>query len=179
MPLIVEDGTGLPDADSYVSVTDCEAYATARGMTFSASPADDAEAALRRATAWVDGSFRARFPGRRRNGRGQALEWPRIGAEDQEGNAIADNEIPVEIVQATCEAAIRELAAPGALSPDVVMAQTLKSASVDGAVSVTYAGGGGVDGQRPIATVIDDILSSLIGSRAKSGAAVFGQAARA
>ena len=177
--LTVEDGTGLPGADSYVSVTDCEAYATARGMTFSASPIDDAEAALRRATAWVDGSFRARFPGRRRNGRGQALEWPRVSATDAEGNAIADDEIPVEIVHATCEAAVRELATPGALSPDVVMAQTLKAASVDGAVSVTYAGGGGVDGQRPIATVIDDILSSLIGARAKSGAAVFGQAARA
>ena len=180
MALEVEDGTGKSNAESYSSVADCTAYAVARGLSFSASPEEDAEAALRRATAWLDGTYRARFTGQRSNGRDQALQWPRTDATDAEGNDIASDEIPVEIVQATCEAAVRELATPGALSPDVVPGQVIASAAVTGAVSVTYAGGGlGVDGQRTVATVIDDILSSLIGARAKSGAAVFGEAARA
>lgn len=31
MPLIVEDGTGLPDAEAYISVADADAYHDARG----------------------------------------------------------------------------------------------------------------------------------------------------
>ena len=33
MALVVEDGTGLPDAESYVSVADCKSYLDARGRT--------------------------------------------------------------------------------------------------------------------------------------------------
>jgi hypothetical protein len=37
--LIVEDGTGLPNASSYVSAADIRAYATARGVTLAANDA--------------------------------------------------------------------------------------------------------------------------------------------
>lgn len=120
MSLIVEDGTGLPDADSYVSVEDAQSYADQRGLSFDASPEDVLEAALRRATVWIDGNYRTRFSGARKNGRNQALQWPRIGATDAEGDDIASDEVPVEIVSATVEAAVRELAAPNSLSPDYV-----------------------------------------------------------
>lgn len=165
MPLVVEDGSVVDGAESYVSVIDAAAYAESRGLAFQPSPEASAEAALRRATTWLDATYRSRFTGRRRNGRAQSLEWPRIDAEDAEGNAISDEEVPVEIVHACCEAAVRELANPGALSPDVTLGRVMKSASVDGAVSVEFMAVGGVEGQRPIASVIDDILGSLIGQR--------------
>lgn len=178
MALIVESGDGLPDAESYVSVSDAAIYAAAHGLPFLVgSPESDAEAALRRATTWLDANYRQRFSGRRRNGRGQALEWPRVGASDAEDNEIADDEVPDEIVKACIEAAIRELATPGALSPDVTPNSVIASASVSGAVSVTYASGKGVDGQRPVSTVIDDILGSLIGAR--PGSATVGFVSRA
>lgn len=176
MALIVEDGSGKSDAESYVSVSDCVSYAAARGLTFPADPAANAEAALRRGTAWLDATYRANFTGRRKKGRAQALEWPRTGAIDITGEEIADGEIPQEIVQACCEAAIREMAAPGSLSPDVTPGKIKKSAQV-GDIAVEYAvGAGSALEQRPIVSVIDDILGSLISI--SRGAALFGRAER-
>lgn len=176
MPLIVEDGSGRPDAESYVSASDCASYAAAHGLTFPAEPGANAEAALRRGTSWLDGTYRGPFPGRRKNGRAQALEWPRTGAVDITGEEIADGEIPQEIVQACCQAAIRELAAPGSLSPDVTPGKIKKSAKV-GDIAVEYAIGAGTAlEQRPIVSVIDDILGSLLSI--SRGAALFGRAER-
>jgi hypothetical protein len=164
MTLIVENGSGLANAESYVSVNDAAAYAAARGLTFPASPAAKAEQALRRATAWLDGRYRSRFLGQRKNGRDQALEWPRINACDRDGNELAPGEIPVEIVNATIEAAVREMASPGGLSPDVTPGKVKKRAKVD-TIEVEYAVGTGTAyDQRPVVGVIDGILSSLLGS---------------
>lgn len=163
--------------DTYASVVECMAYADSRGLSFDSGA--DAETALRRATTWIDGQYGARFSGSKTDGRAQALQWPRTGATDAGGFAIPAEEIPVEIVQATCEAAIRELAEPGALSPDVTPGKVIAAASVSGAVSVQYAAGGGIDGQRPVATTVEDILVGLIGSRPKSDAALIGSQARA
>lgn len=165
MALVVETGEGLANAESYASIADIAAYATARGLTFAITGGTneaDAEAAARRATVWLDASFRARFPGRKANGRGQALEWPRIDACDASGEAIASDEVPAEIINALCEAAIREKAIPGGLSPDVTPGQIAKREKVEGAVEIEYFGTGKADDQRPVATVIGDILGSLL-----------------
>lgn len=179
MTLTVEDGSGLAAADSYVSVSDCAAYADARGLSFAESPAADAEAALRRATAWIDGAYMGRWPGERVNGRDQALQWPRQYAYDQSDALIDSDSVPVEVVNATCEAAIRELATPNTLTPDVTPNDLIRSASVTGAVSVTYAGNVSVDGAIPALTSIDNLLSNIVGQRRKSGQAVSAKVARA
>lgn len=163
--LIVEDGTGKADAESYAAIETISAYAVARGLTFvitGGTNVADAEAAARRGTVWLDATFRARFPGRKANGRQQALEWPRVGACDASGEAIASDEVPVEIINALCEAAIREKAAPGSLSPDVTPGGVAKRERIEGAVEVEYFRAGGVADQRPVATVIGDILGSLL-----------------
>lgn len=179
MALVVEDGTGKADADSYVSLADANAYAVAHGLTFPIAGADvtPAEQALRRATVWIDATYRGRFSGYRKNRRNQALEWPRVGAMDAlyPPNLIKPDVVPVEIVQATIEAAVREKAAPGALSPDITPGKIIGEVSVDGAVSVKYAAPGGVQDQRPVATVIDGILASLLGDRASN---LFGSTVR-
>lgn len=166
MSVTVEDGTGIADANSYISGVDCAAYAAARGLSFT----DDAtgDAALIRGTTWLDAAYREYWPGVPTNGRDQGLQWPRKMADgskvtDANGNQIADNSIPIEIKDACCEAAIREQANPGSLSPDVTPGKTITKAEVYEAVTVTYANSTGVAGQRPVSTVIDDILASLIG----------------
>lgn len=77
MALVVEDGTGLVNADSYVSIAAADAYHTSVGTTAWAAAADPAkEIALRKATQYVDAHY---------NFRGdvysatQALSWPRVG----------------------------------------------------------------------------------------------------
>ena len=160
MSLNVETGTGAGNSDAYVSVEDCAAYATARGLTFPTSPVGPAEAAIIRATAAIDAMYRARFPGQRLNGRAQALEFPRKYASDAEGNPIAEDEIPQEIINATCEAAVRELATPNSMLPDIERGGGIRSLKA-GSVAIEYAGNASA---RTTFTAIDGILSGLLGT---------------
>lgn len=160
MALVIEDGTGKSNSESYVSVADTQAYAELRGLEFDASD-EDAEAALRRATTWIDARYRSGFSGYRVNRRNQSLEWPRHDAYDAADNYVTYNTVPREIVQATEEAAIRELVEPGSLSPDLVTGETMKRVKV-GPIEIDYASSSDAYDNRPISTVIDDILSSLL-----------------
>ena len=75
MPLTVEDGTGLALADSYASRSDADAYHAARGnAAWAAASSDARDAALRKATQYLD--TRYRWVGNRST-LTQALEWPR------------------------------------------------------------------------------------------------------
>ena len=88
MALVVEDGTGLSNADSYQSLTDADLYATNYGLTawsaLTASPGVDdtqKEIALRNATLNIDIS--RIYIGEKLND-DQSLEFPRI-PEDEIG----------------------------------------------------------------------------------------------
>lgn len=161
---------GSASADSYASLAAALAYHAAVGNTVWASSTDALrEPALRRATAWVDGTFRVRWPGFPFYGRVQALDWPRVGVADPHGYVVDYLTVPVEIVNATCEAALRELVTPGSLAPDYVEAEQVATATA-GPVSVTFKGTGrsgmstgGVGSVVPILTVVDGILSRLLG----------------
>lgn len=176
MALTVETGEGLAAAESYNSLAEIAAYAAARGLTFAISPEEPAEQAARRATTWLDAIYRPMWPGRKRMLRAQALEWPRVDATDINCDAIDYASVPAEVKAAHCEAAIREKASPGSLSPDFVAANQVTSEKV-GPIAVTYSDRAmTAEDSRPIATVIDDILSGLIGRR---GPVLFGAAGRA
>lgn len=180
MALVIEDGSGKADADSYVSLADASTIATALGLTFAISGADEAlaEQALRRASLWMDATYRAYLGGWRTKYRAQAFEFPRSGMWDAGAmpQIIAADEIPVEWKKATVIAAVREKASPGTLSPDVAPGKVKKSATV-GDISVEYAiGSGSVTDQRSVVTMIDDVLGSLLAIN--RGAVLFGKAVR-
>lgn len=142
------------------------AYATARGLTtVGAATESDRDTARLRASEFIDGRWGNSFIGYRAGGRDQVRAWPRSFATDAEGWTIQADEVPDEIERATYEAAIRELATPGSLTPDITNAErvTARSESVGSiSESVTYAEGGGVEAQRPILTILDQILARLI-----------------
>lgn len=166
MTLVVEDGSGLAGANSYISVADFEAYCDSRAITLAAG---DEDAALVRATQFVDGEYRLRFPGTRLNGRAQALEWPRKDAVDVFSEDIEEDEIPVEIKNATCEAAVRELADPGSLSPDLERGGKIKELAA-GSVEIVYADGAPAE---TIFSIIDKALSGIIGKRSNTSSSFF------
>ncbi len=178
MALIVEDGTGKPDAESYISVADAGVYAAARGLTFPVSTAPEitaAEQALRRATEFIDQRYGTRFVGQWAVA-DQALAWPRSYAYYR-SEALADDAVPPQVKAATVQAAVRELASPGSLTPDVTTGTIKKRVRVEGAVEVEYAvGAGGVASQTPIVSIIDQILAPLLAmvSSPYSGIAVRG-----
>lgn len=91
MTLIIEDGTGKLDAESYASAEDLAMYAVKFGAVI---PADVVaqEALLRRAALAMDGKT---WKGRKTDS-DQALAWPRRGVElDQQ--IKPDNYLPARI----------------------------------------------------------------------------------
>ncbi len=124
MAFVVEDGTGLPNATSYVSTTEFDAYWTDRGNTDAVAAASgDKQIALILATDWVDLKFRWRGtikeadPGIAE----QALEWPREGVTDIHTLREVDSDsVPVKIKNATIEAAAVALTAD--IFPNVLKA---------------------------------------------------------
>lgn len=160
MALIVEDGTGLANAESYISVAAFKAYCDAHGLSYADKTDTQIEQALRRATQWIDATYSVRFNGNRINS-DQALMWPMSGLVDRSGYAIANDAVPRQIVSATAEAGARELATPQSLSPDIVPGEIVKREKFD-KVEFEYAiGSGGASVMAPELMVIDGILAAL------------------
>lgn len=78
MSLIVEDGTGLATAESYISVADADTYHSNRGNTdWAALTTTVKEQLLRKATDYMVAVYRLRWDGYRYVNT-QSLDWPRI-----------------------------------------------------------------------------------------------------
>lgn len=194
MAIVVEDGSGFADSETYISVEEATAYHAERGHAdWIAATIEEQEAALRRATEWLDATYRGKFIGYRTKARAQALEWPRSGASyvdpvngpspygwlNNTGlwTTIASNAIPIELKRAEAEAALRELVQPGILYPDIVPGKIVKSVAISGSVSVTFADGTPL-GQRTIITAIAAILGPLLDSTVAPGGPMFGTSER-
>jgi hypothetical protein len=139
MTLIVEDGTALATAESYVSVADASTILTARGsdqwMTMTTT---QMEQALRRATAFMVGRYRLRWLGTRMT-MTQALDWPRslVPMRDVPFTTYLLNTIVPQDVKTAC-ALLALRAASGPLLAD--QSQRKHSVTV-GPISTVYAEG--------------------------------------
>ncbi len=170
--LIVEDGSVVSDANAYVFLDDCIEYCALRGLEFGISPSGDSDAAIVRATAAIDAKYRGRWPGYKVAGRAQVLEWPRQAAYDNEGNLIPGDEVPHEVRDATCEAAVREFATPGSMMPDLARGGGIKRLKAD-TVEIEYAANAMA---QTAFTLIDGMLSGILSTG--SGGGLFGSAVR-
>lgn len=95
---------GSATAEAYISVTDADAYHSARGHTaWAALETPVKEQALRIGAAYLDGQYT--FKGRRTDEE-QAMAWPREGVQDNDGYSVDDDVIPVKVKYANAEAAL-------------------------------------------------------------------------
>jgi hypothetical protein len=103
--VVVEDGTVVEDANSYIDVAFAEAYLEANIHVFPTweDLDDDSKAALVVwATRYLD--QRAAWKGYKTT-ETSALRWPRTGVYNRDGILIDPNEIPEQLKQATAEMA--------------------------------------------------------------------------
>lgn len=114
MTLITEDGNGLTTAESYITVADADARHTALGNTAWTGTDAVKEAALRRATAFMEQRYRSRWKGTRMS-RDQALSWPRYGAT-VDGWDVSSIIVPADVANACADLALRALSDD--LNPD-------------------------------------------------------------
>ena len=150
-------------ANSYASLVQAAAYHTARGNSTWTGTDALKEAALIRATQWLDGRYGPRWPGIRWKLRLQALDWPRVYVQDRDGSLVDGITVPVEVINATCEAALRELVSPGSLSPDVTPGTAKVLTEVKGIKWTPLRASAGVNDMTLTITAVDRALAPLIG----------------
>jgi len=129
MPLIVENGSNIPNANSYETLIYFDNYHENAGTLSWTSNSDDTakENAVIRATSRLETAYN--WTGMRTNGRSQSLTWPRTNVADCEGIQIGTTEIPIEVKKAVAELAVLEL-----LSPSYQTAATAAAATAAGEV---------------------------------------------
>ena len=160
MAIIVEVGTGAADSEVLCSIALADTYHAARGnIAWTALALLDKEAALRRGYAYMQQTYRMRWAGYRVN-QTQALDWPRQEVPRNDifgglgGNYYPSTAIPVEVMQAQAELALKSVA--GALLADVD--PPVASESV-GPISVSYFQGGTKSKTYP---AIDQLLAPFL-----------------
>lgn len=101
---IVEDGTGLETATSYLSVEDLKQYFEDFGYSYGTATDDNIKTYLNKSSKVLDSMFLEDFL---KNGyrveSDQGLEWPRYSAVYVDGNIIDSDIVPPEIENATAE----------------------------------------------------------------------------
>jgi len=129
MALIVEDGSGMATAESYISVSAADDYLNKRNRdaTWTTYSPEQKEGYLRAATEYLDAmcSWRGSVANE-----DQALGWPRFDACDKWDRLIANNVVPQLVKVATVE-----IASQGAIAQ--TGEQMIRSETV-GPISVTY-----------------------------------------
>lgn len=134
MTLIVEDGSIVTGANTYVTDAEYVAYAEARGKTIGAD-ATTREQELIKAVDYLE-NYRDEFKGLKVE-RDQPLQWPRYSVW-LDSFQLNSNEIPIELKKAQMELAVLSN------STDLTPSGTLENVSSQsiGDLSISYFSGG-------------------------------------
>lgn len=118
MAFLVDTGSGDAGSNAYVSVAYVGTHHTDRNNTaWNDFTTPEKEAAIIRASDYIDKRFGRRFRGLRKT-KEQGLEWPRLDAFDDDGYLLSGaDDIPRQVEKAAAEYALRA-AICGTLAPD-------------------------------------------------------------
>jgi len=159
MTLVVENGTGLANAESYISVADATTFHEAQGeLGWGELYLEVMEQSLRRATAYMVGVYRLRWLGYPTSDT-QALDWPRQQVCPRgaiPGSVLSNDTIPVSVKNACASLAWR------AANADLLADYGRLTASESiGPISVSYAPGSSPVQKYP---AVDNMLRSYLRS---------------
>jgi len=163
--LIVEDGTIVANANALVDWDYAENYHYLRGNSAWADGAVIAkQQAIIRGTQALCVAYRDRFSGEQVEYGVQALEFPRAEIYINDIEQPSDS-IPDAIKQAVCELALRELANPNGVLPDMERGGDIKSVKAD-TVSIEF-----MDKASSFTTIpfVDKLLTNYISGSFASG----------
>ena len=172
---IVEDGSGVIGAESYVTVAEADAYHVKMGNAGWPQPESGAdgsvqarkEAALRKAAVFLDAYVLHKANGEKKNP-GQGLLFPRTGAVDYSGSPVDGNSVPAFYLKAQCEVAL--LAISGVrLTVEEAAGPLLKRTKTDVLEKEWFEGG---YGKKPVFGWLDSLLSGLFGPAVSGGTRV-------
>lgn len=171
----------------YGNIADAATYHAARNNTAWAANPDAAQqnAALLVASEYLDETFRDWFTGQKVGLRAQEREWPRNGGLARNTGSwayydtIPNDQIPIEVLNATYEAALRQLLSPGSLAVDFTLGGSFKSVTIDGALTVEYiTATGTADAQVDIPIIGRIMYPLLIGPAGAPGSTLSSRSVR-
>ena len=171
MPLVLikETGSGLPDANSYANVVDCDAFHDGHlyATTWTGATTTNKEKALVLATRLIDASYQ--FNGWKTKTT-QSLQWPREGAIDPDrktlklyplsnvfGPWFESDKMPKALVDATCEMAREVLVLDRTDAPE---GEGLVQVGIVGSVNLTFD----KQDRRPVISHLAQSLLSKLGT---------------
>ena len=106
MAFVVETGAGLSNANSYASVSAADSYVADRGIAgWTALSTTIKQQSLVNATDYLEATYRSAWKGNRVS-ETQSLSWPRYNVI-VDGFNFASNVVPLQVVNACIEMAIR------------------------------------------------------------------------
>lgn len=155
--IVVEDGSGVANANSYVSVADARVYATNRGTELPSND-DEVAAMLIRATDYLEAQ-ECRYQGKRTSPT-QALAWPRTGVF-LNCDEVPSNVIPKSLIAAQVQLAMA-INAGFDLQPNISPQDYVTREKV-GPIETEYADLSKV-GIAPTLTSVEALLQPLFGS---------------
>lgn len=157
MPLVVEDGSIVAGADSYINLVDARTFAAKYGLVL---PTDDteAEAALRNGAVYV-GLQEPNMCGTRVSAT-QSLAYPRQGVSLY-GFPALPTTIPLQVIQAQVIAAVEYGTNSGVRGSSDGRATSMER--VEGAVTVQYFNNGETGNTTTITAAIDALRPLLCG----------------
>lgn len=175
MALVVEDGSGKADAESYLTVVDADTYHTNFGTasaSWGGASTSDKEVALRKATRYLEASIYVRRWRGQKSTTTQALAWPRAGvilddlSADMDlyvpgGYQIAADEIPQRLKDATAILASKVIEGDDLLGdvdePGAIKRTKVKAGPIE--EEIEYAG---ARTRQPQYSLVDGLLSILL-----------------
>lgn len=156
---IVEDGTGMATATSYVTLVEFQQYWENMGYDYSALTTNQIQVLLNKCSKVIDSKYK--WPGERASSE-QGLDWPRVAAWYQDGWPISSLIVPPEVKYAVCEMAYAKNAGTD-MQPVVTPTGDLKSESVSvGPISESKTYGSSAS-DRSRVTAVADALVRIIG----------------
>ena len=141
---VVEDGTGLSTANSYLSVANADTYHSnvTRSDDWSGATVAVKQNALIVATQYLDIRYQGRWRGYRASGT-QALAWPRASVEDDDGYVLDSTALPQKLKDACAELALRVVLGDDLLGTVTETGEVVSESVTVGPISESksYAGG--------------------------------------
>lgn len=162
--LIIETGAIVPNADSYVTEVEADAYHSDRENTAWDTTELDKSALLRKACQYLDNHYLGRWKGTLVQPLTQALQWPRYNVNlvaerndrNDYGSILSPTIIPLKLKYAQCELALRAI--NGDLAADLERGGKVSSISV-GPITQSFESGASGSTSYPL---IDKLLSQFI-----------------
>ena len=144
MALVVENGTGIAGANSYITEAESETLLQAhpKADEWCAIGTDEKEIALRAGLIYLDRMFR--WYGNPAMIGSQEVQWPRTKLYDDLGQLIATGTIPTQLKKAQAELAVELACDPSLQVTTVDEAGVITNWSTDG-VSVTFSAESGME----------------------------------